>query len=133
MQLKLKENPNEWRKFTLSACSAASLFAGLLFWRQGAFKTWGYGFIAAMVLAAVASVVRPSWFRGFYRFGMTAGHLVGRVMGSVMLTLFFFLALTPMGLLLRVLGKDLLQIKPPESAATYWQKAKTSKNFERQF
>jgi polyferredoxin len=86
-----------------------------------------------MALVASASLIRPSWFRGFYRLGMTIGHWIGRVMGAVILAIFFFAILTPMGLLLRLLGKDLLQIKRPDSASTYWQKAKTSNNFDRQF
>lgn len=133
MQLKLKEDPKEWRKFTLSACTAAGLFAGLAFWRQGTFQTWGLSFLAMMALVAAASLIRPSRFRGFYRLGMTIGHGIGRVMGALMLTIFFFAILTPMALLLRMLGKDLLQIKRPQSAATYWQKAKTSNHFDRQF
>jgi hypothetical protein len=133
MQLKLKENPNEWRKFTISACAAASLFAGLLFRSQGALKPWWFAFLGAMAALAVASLLRPAWFRGFYRVGMTFGHHVGRVMGTVMLTLFFFLVVVPMGLLLRAMGKDLLQIKRPKPTDSYWQPAKTSNHFDRQF
>jgi hypothetical protein len=35
---------------------------------------------------------------------------------------FFYLVLTPVGLLLRLLGKDPLHRKPDRSAASYWVK-----------
>jgi hypothetical protein len=36
---------------------------------------------------------------------------------------FFILVLTPFGWILRLLGKDFLQLKPPRDKQTFWQKA----------
>ena len=58
---------------------------------------------------------------------------IGQVMGKVLLTVFFFALVTPMGLLLRLLGKDLLRLKRKPDQATYWQKAKGSREFDRMF
>ncbi len=54
-------------------------------------------------------------------------------MGKVLLSLFFFIVVTPMGLLLRLLGKDLLQLKRTAETKTYWQKAKNNRDFDRMF
>lgn len=86
-----------------------------------------------LVLVLTACSAFPRWFRGFYRAGMTVSFHVGQVIGRVLLTLFFLLALTPLGLLLRLCGKDLLKTKPNRSATTYWHPAKTSTQFDRQF
>ena len=40
---------------------------------------------------------------------------------------------TPLGLVLRVMGKDLLKLKRNPAATTYWQLARTSEQFDRQF
>ena len=50
-----------------------------------------------------------------------------------MLTLFFFLVLTPLGLALRLAGKDLLALKKDARATTYWHPAKKPGDLERMF
>jgi hypothetical protein len=54
-------------------------------------------------------------------------------MGAVMLTLFFLLLLTPLGLILRITGKDPLQLKRPRSARTYWHPSRAGSAFDRLF
>jgi hypothetical protein len=46
------------------------------------------------------------------------------IVGRVMLTAFFLGIITPVGLVLRMLGKDPLRLKRPQHAVTYWHKAK---------
>jgi hypothetical protein len=43
--------------------------------------------------------------------------------GSV-LAVFLIFILTPLGWVLRPMGKDLLQLKRPHNASTYWHQAK---------
>ena len=133
MKLKLKENPREWQKFTTVMMV---LVAGLatLAWRRGwLLRPAWLGIAAATVVVALTAWVYAPPFRGFYRAGMTVSFHIGQLMGRVMLTLFFFLLVTPMGLLLRLAGKDLLRLRKPRQAASYWNTAKTSNVFDRQF
>ena len=132
MKLKLKEEPNEWLKFTVVVAVAVSSVAFLLN-RRKIIDLEGIAILGITLVAAViACAIRPRWFRGFYRAGMTASFHVGQMMGRVLLTFFFLLALTPLGLFLRLLGKDLLAMKY-RKADTYWHSAKTSNQFDRQF
>jgi hypothetical protein len=131
--LRLKEKPSEWIKFTavmgLSPCSVL----GVLWWKgalPGIFL--GANLVVALLLTIVAWI-RPHWFRGFYRWGMTFSYHVGQIIGKVMLILFFFIVVTPMALALRLLGKDLLRLRKTSDQSTYWQKAKSSREFDRMF
>ncbi len=133
MQPKLKEDPREWRKFVwVMACLWCAL--GYLAYRRHHLSGMGLGISltpgAALLLLGG---VRPRWFRGFYRVGMTASFHLGQFMGRVILVLFFLVALTPLGLLLRLMGKDLLRLKKDSAATTYWQPAKSSREFKRLF
>jgi hypothetical protein len=133
MQPKLKENPREWLKFTAVMAAMGIALAALL-WRQRVLGTPGFGVIAAaLALAVLACALRPRWFRGFYRAGMTASFHVGQVMGRVLLSAVFLLVVTPLGLLLRLTGKDLLQLRRDPGAVTYWRKARPPGPLERQF
>ena len=131
--LRLKEKPIEWIKFTAVIGVAVNAVLWLL-WRRGVLP------IAIPVAAAtiailfvIAAIVRPHSFRGFYRGGMTVSFHFGQVIGKIMLTLFFFLFVTPLGLLLRLLGKDLLLLKKIPDGKTYWHPAKNSHDFDRMF
>lgn len=133
MPPKLKENPREWLKFTTVMVVAAAAVAFLL-QRRHLLSGQTLQFIAVgLVIVLTLCSARPRWFRGFYRAGMTVSFHVGQVVGRVLLTLFFLLALTPLSWLLRLCGKDLLQLKRKPSAETYWRPAKTGSQFDRQF
>jgi predicted transcriptional regulator len=59
------------------------------------------------------------------------------MMSNVILTLFFFLFVTPIGLLARLFQKDFLARKWDKRAASYWiqhgSEVKTANTYERQF
>lgn len=133
MKLRLKEQPNEWRKFTAVMMFAFGAIAALLHARKVLSRELLFAVWSGLGLILLASLLAPRWFRGFYRVGMTASFHIGQVMGKVALTIFFLLVLTPLGLLLRLLGHDLLKLKPDKSAATYWRPTKTNRQFDRLF
>ena len=133
MKLRLKEEPVEWLKFTAVMALMLALVAGLLSRRNLITRATLGAVIGALLLALLVCWIRPRCFRGFYRGGMTVSFHFGQVMGKVLLTLFFLLVVTPLGLLLRLLGKDLLRLKRRRDAATYWQPSKSNNQFDRQF
>ena len=100
MKLKLKEEPVEWLKFTAVMALMLALVAGLLFRRHVIPRAGIFGVLAMALLALLVCWIRPRWFRGFYRVGMTVSFHFGQVMGKVLLTIFFLLVVTPLGLVL---------------------------------
>jgi hypothetical protein len=68
---------------------------------------------------------------------MALAFTLGFVMSNVILALFFFLAVTPIGLLARLLQKDFLAQKWDKQAASYWiqcaKGTRAAENYERQF
>jgi hypothetical protein len=133
MQPKLKENPREWQKFSL----VLAAMLGLVTWlasRRGwvAREAWIPAGVCILLMPALA-LIRPRWFRPIYRGVMTVSFHIGQVMGKIMLTVFFLLVLTPLGLLLRWLGKDLLALKKKPDATTYWLPAKPASRLDQMF
>ncbi|MBL7978983.1 MAG: hypothetical protein JNN12_11645 [Bacteroidetes Order II. Incertae sedis bacterium] len=55
-----------------------------------------------------------------YRIWMGLAFVMGAFMSRIILTLVFFLLVTPIGVIMRLFRKDLLDIKPLENAATFW-------------
>lgn len=133
MKLNLKDEPREWRKSALLLLLAPAIFSSLLRWRQHLDqRTW---FIILLVLAATAmvAVLRPRWFRGYHLFSMRLGFAISRLLGRWFLTLFFSLILTPVGWMLRLAGKDLLQLRRTSSDKSYWQPARIPGPLDRLF
>lgn len=131
--LRLQEKPAEWIKFT--AVMGLSLNGMLyLLWQKEFIPGVVFWVAVGVALAAiVVAMIRPYWFRGFYRGGMRFSFETGQIMGKGLLIFFFFFVVTPMGLMLRLLGKDLLQLKKTPEKKTYWQEAKNNRDFERMF
>ena len=66
----------------------------------------------------------------WYKFGMILGVIVAPVVMGVV----FFLVITPIGLFMKIMGKDLLNIRCDKRKKTYWIKRNTRINtMKRQF
>lgn len=133
MKLNLKDEPKEWRKSALLAVLGLALISSVLRWRNVlANKTW-LAVLAALAIVALAAVLQPRWFRGWHRFSMRLGFVLSQFLGRVVLVLFFIFILTPVGLVLRLAGKDPLQLERPANAETFWQTAKDPSPLDRLF
>lgn len=91
---------------------------GLLpLWRQGSWHLWAL--IVAAVFGATA-LVAPALLAPLKKLWLGLGNLLRRVTTPLVLAFIFYVVLTPMGLLLRLLGKDLLRLQRDAKAETYW-------------
>lgn len=133
MKARYQEDVAAWRKFALGFAVGPTAIAGLLWWRD-LIGPRGFSGTAVVVAATVAVLFAvPRWNRAFYRAGLRIGTAIGGVMGPVILTILFFVALTPLGLLLRLFGKDLLRLRRDPKATSYWQPARKGGGFEKMF
>ena len=70
---------------------------------------------------------------GFIGVGTTLFFYLGQAMGTLLLFLFFILVLTPLGVILRLLGKDLLRLKKQQDVDTYWQTTRGTGGHDKMF
>jgi uncharacterized membrane protein len=133
MKLNLKDEPKEWRKSALLAAFGLALICSLLRWRHHVGQRTWLALLAVLAAAAVAALLQPRWFRGYHLLSMRLGFAISRILGRVALTLFFIFIVTPVGFILRLAGKDPLQLKRPANAATFWQPAKDTSPLDRLF
>jgi hypothetical protein len=61
------------------------------------------------------------------------GEFLGVIISPLIMGLVYFLVLLPIGILMRVLGKDLLSLKFNKNIETYWNKKEAKINFNKQF
>ena len=62
------------------------------------------------------------------------GEVLGYIIAPIVMALVYFVVLTPISLIVRALGKDLLNLKFEENKETYWIKRnKTLNSMKKQF
>jgi len=76
--------------------------------------------LTATVGFLIASLIFPSALRPLNLLWFKFGLLLHKVANPLIMGIMFFVVITPIGLLMRSLGKDLLQKKFNDSAKTYW-------------
>ena len=76
---------------------------------------WQIGVALAVLGSLLPAVVKPLYYAW-----MSMAVVLGYVMTRVILTIFFFLVLTPVALVFRLIGRDALHRKIDRDAASYW-------------
>lgn len=82
---------------------------------------WKWFIGAAVVLFTLSRVAYPV-MKPVHVGWMTLAFALGWFNTRLLLGIFFYIILTPIGLLMRLFGKDLLDEKIDRSASTYWKK-----------
>lgn len=74
--------------------------------------------LAGLFLAV--GLLRPIWLHPLNRLWTKLGLLLGRVVSPVVTGIVFFLVVTPIGLIYRLLKKDPLSLASKPESSTYW-------------
>lgn len=110
------------RSFALVVGGALLGLATLVAWHRGweveGLPVW---LAAAGLLLALAGIAVPSRLKPLYRLWMGVAVFLGYVMTRVLLTVVYFLVVTPIGLGMRLLGKDPLDRSPRSEATSFWK------------
>lgn len=95
-------------------------------------RLWALGLGAAL---SVFGAVCPSVLKPVHKGWMFIGHTLGWINTRIILGLFFYAMLTPMGVLARMLGKDFMHMRSDSDAETYRvsKLPRASTHFQRQF
>ena len=79
----------------------------------------------------------PIVLKPFYMVWMIFAVILGWLMTRVILSLLFYMIITPIGLFLRTLGKDFLELKEQKNQKSFWNMRDSEKeknqNYEKQF
>ena len=85
--------------------------------------------IVFLLLGIVNSKILNPFKKGWIKLG----ELLGRIIAPVVMFVIFFLIVTPIGLLMRLLGKDIINLKFNKKIKSYWMTRKAIKSMKRQF
>lgn len=115
----VKSDPAHLRKFGLTMAVALAIFGGLFLWRGKPVAQ--YLFIAAAVFAFFAALL-PRALKPVQMIWMTLAFVLGWVMTRVLLTIVFYVGITPIAFIARLSRKRFLDLRFQPDAESYWEK-----------
>lgn len=108
---------------------------GCWLWFSGA-PAWGPWLLALGLLLITVAVARPALLTPVLRLWMALAFLLGQIVSRILLTGVYYGLITPLGLAMRLAGKDLLDRKLGDRQS-YWHETDVAshdpRNSERMF
>jgi hypothetical protein len=98
----------------------AAVFAAFALWplmRQRPLRSWA---LAVALVFLVPALVRPQVLGPLNRLWLRLGLFLQRLVTPVVMAMLFYGTVTPIALVLRWLGKDLLRLRIDRGADSYW-------------
>jgi hypothetical protein len=114
---KLKTGPGDLRKFGLVVGGVFSLIALFFWWRGGHYAL----FLVPAVPLIVLGLAWPKCLRSVYLGWMGLALILGLIVSTILLTILYYLVLTPMGMAARLCGKDFMDRRWQREQKSYWK------------
>jgi hypothetical protein len=105
------------RSFGWAFTGAFMLFGAYGLWHDRAHAPW---LLAAAAVTALVTLTRAAWLTPLNRAWMKLGELLGKVVSPVVLAVIFFAVFTPVGFVMRALGRDSMHRRYQPAARSYW-------------
>jgi hypothetical protein len=105
------------RRFGLAGIVVFGLLGGLGYWRAKAVPA---GFFSFLTLLCIGFLILPARFAPIYGAWMKAAHRIGRFFTAFILSLTYFLVITPFALVMRIFGKTALPVRQDKKVSSYW-------------
>ena len=130
----IKSEKSDIRNFGITLGIILLLISGFLFWKEKeSYQIFsGIGITLSLIAIAIPSVLKP-----VYWMWMIFGIILGRIMTHVILSFLFYVIISPIGLTLRLFGKQFLELRWDKSKGSYWNyrtiKHLKMEDYEKQF
>ena len=105
------------RSFGLTVAVCLVIIGGLKLWRGTPLAAW---WLVVAVAFLVVALPVPSALAPLNRLWLRLGLLLYKVVNPVVMGILFYLCVTPMGLVMRLFGKDFVRLKCDPEARSYW-------------
>jgi len=133
VEINWRPEQRELRKFGIIAFVMLTVISLLLHFAVGLATVWSAGLSSLGLFIFLISLISARATRLIY-LGLTLVAMpIGVTVSFVLLAAFYFLILTPVGLLFRLTGRDALSRKFEPDAESYWVKRRPAESPDRYF
>jgi hypothetical protein len=132
IDLNLNPTKKELQTFGLCALAFFAVVSWIVYRRGGSIPIRatiaGIGLVLAVLGFAIPRALRPVWI-----VLMVVNYPIGWVVTHVVMALIFYLVVTPVGVIMRLSGRDPMERGFDRSAKTYWKRRRTDPGSARYF
>ena len=130
----IKSEKSDLRNFGITISVILLIIAGFLFWKEKeSFQIlFTFGVTLCILGIAIPFILKP-----IYWVWMIFATIIGWIMTRMILSLMFYMIFTPIGFILRLFGKQFIELNWNKTENTYWKYRSKSifekENYEKQF
>jgi hypothetical protein len=118
--MKINLDTKQIRKFGFALATLLLVISSWKYYR--AQTTSSYIFLIAGAVSFASAIFFQPVIKPIYIVMMKAAHILGWINTRILLGVIFYLTITPIGLIMRVFGKDILDKKIEPEKEDYWVK-----------
>ena len=117
------------RNFGIVFCIVFFIIAIFPLLNQNDIRYWSLIIsIIFLFLAVIKSEILTPLNKIWFKFGI----LLGKIISPIVMGVIFFFVITPIGIFMRLIGKDILNLKKTKNQS-YWNKKESTGSMKRQF
>jgi len=113
----IKSDNKELQKFGLTIGAVLLIISAVMFYYSSELK---FHFGTAGIILIILGYVFPKVLLPLQKVWMGLALILGFIMSRLILTLLFYIVITPIGLIAKLAGKDFLDLKYKKTKETYW-------------
>ena len=110
------------------------VFLILGLWPLNSGENLNFYFLAISMIFLILGLINSKLLSPFNKFWIKLGVILGNIIAPIVMALVYFVILTPVSLIVRLFGKDLLALRFLKKKETYWiTRKKTLGSMKKQF
>ena len=136
----VNRNPNihDLRKFALTLLLGmpvvGGIWTGIIWWSQDILNLWILAVFSAIgIMACSLSLISKPAGRLIYICWHTFGAIIEMVISLVSTLIMYYLTIVPIGIIMRLIGREPLQLRIERDKETYWKDCKKNTDLKRYF
>lgn len=133
IDINLNPENKDLRIFALAGLVMSIIIATLLYATQDLAIKWSLCIVGAGLSLFVLSLVYVRAVKFFYLALTIVAYPIGTILSVVVLAIFYYLIITPVGLIFKIIGRDVLRRNYRFNSDSYWVSHKMPDNIKRYF
>jgi hypothetical protein len=109
------------------------IFLALAVWVYVKNQNLNYWLIGTSTIFLVLTLIKSKILDVLNDLWIKFGELLGKIIAPIVMSIVFFLIVTPIGLVLKIVKKDLLKLKFNNDKSYWVEKSKTIESMDKQF
>jgi len=110
-----------------------SIFLALAVWIYFKNQNLNYWLIGNSIFFLFLTLIKSKLLDVLNDLWIKFGELLGKIIAPIVMSIVFFLIVTPIGLVLKIVKKDLLKLKFNNDKSYWIEKSKTIESMDKQF